>query len=68
MPTTRSSEPLSVVERWEDVPAFASEVDEQESWNTHCLSDTLLGEFKPVPKEGDDDLPPARNGPVRRMA
>jgi uncharacterized protein (DUF4415 family) len=55
---------LTPIDRWEDVPEFASEVEEQAFWSTHMLGEPLLEQFQPVPVEGDDDLPPARPRPA----
>jgi uncharacterized protein (DUF4415 family) len=54
---------LTAVNRWEDVPQFASEAEEQAFWSTHTLGEPLLEQFKPVPVAGDTDLPPARQRP-----
>jgi hypothetical protein len=55
-----------IVERWEDVPQFASEREESDFWGDHCLGDSLLAEFERVPPEGDDMLPPVTERPRRR--
>jgi hypothetical protein len=54
-----------VVERWEDVPDFASENEEAVFWGDHCLSDALLAQMERVPPEGDDMFPPATERPQR---
>ncbi len=55
--TDTSHEPLEIVDRWEDVPGFATEAEEADFWATHRLSDELLDQMGPVP---DDVLPPPR--------
>jgi len=55
-----SDEGLAIVERREDIPAFASEAEEAEFWSTHTLSERLLDQFRSVPEDGGGILPPAR--------
>ena len=55
--------PLTPLSRWEEVPQFASEAEEQAFWSTHTLGEPLLEQFAPVPVQGDDDLPPASRRP-----
>ncbi|MHB8509248.1 MAG: CopG family antitoxin [Candidatus Dormibacteria bacterium] len=52
---------LEEVHGWSDVPKFRSEAEEAEWWSSHSLSEEMLADFKPVPEEGDDWLPPARS-------
>jgi hypothetical protein len=54
------------VERREDIPIFKNEDEEHEFWSTHDLAGPLLQEMKPVPIEGDDELPSARSASVYR--
>jgi hypothetical protein len=51
---------LIPVERLEDIPAFASEDEEDQYWGRHRLGDALLDQMEPVPPEGDEWAPPAR--------
>lgn len=46
---------LEPVERWSDVPTFASETDEHRFWSTH----ELVGEALDQMREGSSDLLPA---------
>ena len=55
---------LIPVERREDIPTFKDERAEAEFWATHDLAGALLEEMRPVPPEGDDELPPARSTPT----
>jgi hypothetical protein len=55
-----TDEGLTVIEREDDIPQFASEAEEAVFWSTHTLSDELLEDFRPVPEAGNDILPPAR--------
>jgi predicted DNA binding CopG/RHH family protein len=41
------------IERWDEVPQFASEQEEQEFWDSHTLSERLLDEME---RGGPDDL------------
>lgn len=41
------------VERWEEVPQFASETEEQAFWDAHTLGDGLLRQME---RGGPDDL------------
>lgn len=47
----------TVVNRWDDVPRFASEDEEAAYWTTHQLGDRLLEQMSP---DFDQDLPPPR--------
>lgn len=51
---------MTPINDWSEVPEFASESEEQDYWSTHRMGDALLEQFEPVPVEGDDWLPPAR--------
>lgn len=51
------SDDLIPVNAWDDVPAFASEVEEADYWGTHCLGEPLLETLGLV---DDDSLPPPR--------
>jgi hypothetical protein len=42
---------LFIIEREEDIPAFASEDEEREFWDTHTFSDGLLETFGPPDEE-----------------
>jgi hypothetical protein len=48
---------MDVVERWEQVPAFATEAEEAAYWDTHELGDEILSQMGPM---DEDVLPPAR--------
>lgn len=54
---------LIPVTRREDIPTFKNEHAEADFWATHDLAGPLLDEMRPVPPEGDDELPPARSTP-----
>ncbi len=46
------------VASWDEVPAFASEAEEADWWDTHTLSGAYLARAgRPVPLEGDASLP-----------
>jgi len=47
---------LKVVDKLEDIPAFASEDDEREWWATHDLSDALYRQLVAAPPEGERRL------------
>ena len=49
--------PLTIVERIEDIPAFASEEEEAAFWQTHRFSDALMDA---APSLEDWGAPPAR--------
>jgi hypothetical protein len=52
--TRRTQEPeRQPIERWEDVPPFASEREEQAFWDTHTLGEGLLAQME---RGGPDDL------------
>jgi uncharacterized protein (DUF4415 family) len=51
------------IKRWDEVPAFASEREEQAWWDEHDVSEELLDTFGPV-QEGQ--LPPPREKTVTR--
>src|SRR5262245_49367814 len=42
------------IERWDEVPHFASEKEEQAFWDTHTLGESLLEQME---RGGPDDLP-----------
>ena len=46
--TEQKDEGLEIVERLEDVPAFAHEDDEARYWATHALGDAILDQMGPV--------------------
>ena len=48
-----------LVQSWDDVPAFASEAEEAEWWQTHSLGKKFLDEMRPA-AEVDADLPAPR--------
>jgi hypothetical protein len=62
-PTHSETVDLPEVERWEDVPEFASEAEEAEFWSTHALGEGLLQESGPPP-EGLLPPPRARSTPT----
>jgi predicted DNA binding CopG/RHH family protein len=49
--------PLGIVERVEDIPAFANEREEADFWQSHRFSDALLDAAPPYTEE---EAPPAR--------
>jgi predicted DNA binding CopG/RHH family protein len=49
--------PLKIVQRVEDIPAFASEAEEAAFWQTHRFSDALMDAAPPLE---DWEVPPAR--------
>lgn len=53
---------LIPVNRVEDIPAFASEAEEQAFWDTHCFGEALLEQFQPVPLDAGEEwgMPPER--------
>ena len=55
---------LVPVGRREDIPRFRNEREEADFWATHDLAGPLLEEMRPVPPNGDDELPPARSTPT----
>lgn len=59
-PDIPKPENKTMIESWDDVPAFANEAEEQTWWNTHEMGPGLVEEMQPVPLEGDGILPPAR--------
>ena len=50
-----------VVQSWNEVPAFASEAEEAEWWQTHSLGKRFLEDMRPA-SEVDADLPAPRRG------
>lgn len=42
------------IERWEEVPQFTSEEEEQAFWDAHTLGENLLAQMQ---RGGPDDLP-----------
>lgn len=52
------------VERREDIPHLKDEAEEAEFWATHDLAGALLEEMRPVPLDGDGELPPARSSSI----
>ena len=48
---------MGIIERIEDIPAFASEAEEAQFWDTHTFSDALLETFGTIE---DGVLPPPR--------
>ena len=53
----QTKQEMEVVERLEDIPAFATEEEEHRYWATHTLSKALLNQMGPVE---DGFLPPPR--------
>ena len=53
----QTKQEMEVVERLEDIPAFATEEEEHRYWATHALSKALLNQMGPVE---DGFLPPPR--------
>src|SRR4051812_16622387 len=53
----QTKQEMEVVERLEDIPAFATEDEEHRYWATHMLSKVLLNQMGPVE---DGFLPPPR--------
>lgn len=61
--------PLQPVERWSDVPAFASEREEHEFWATHELAGEALESMRPgapdwLPPPEAFDQPAQRTRPI----
>ena len=54
---SKKRKPLEVVERIEDIPAFATEQEEADFWQTHQFSTALLDAAEPYSEE---EAPPAR--------
>lgn len=53
--------PRTPVDEWADIPRFTDEDAERAWWRTHELGPALLAQLRPVPPEGDAELPlPAR--------
>ena len=52
----QTEQEMEVVERLEDIPAFATEDEEHRYWATHTLSKALLNQMGPV---DDGFLPPS---------
>ncbi|HEU5317287.1 MAG TPA: CopG family antitoxin [Chloroflexota bacterium] len=50
---TRKAPAPTPIDRWEDVPQFANEAQEQKFWDTHTLGPALLASMK---RGGPDDL------------
>ena len=55
---TESEDGFTIIYDPDDVPAFASERDEVDFWDTHTWSDELMDEAAKLPH--DPDLPPPR--------
>ena len=53
----QTKQEMEIVERLEDIPAFATEDEEHRYWATHALSKALLNQMGPV---DDGFLPPPR--------
>lgn len=51
------------IKRWDEVPTFASEREEQAWWDEHDVPEELLDTFGPVP---EGQLPPPREKTVTR--
>jgi hypothetical protein len=51
------------IKSWDEVPAFASEKEEQAWWDEHEVSDELLEKFGPIP---EGELPSPREKTVTR--
>lgn len=51
---------MKTINSWDEVPKFASEDEERRFWDTHDVGPAILAQMRPVPVEGDGDLPPAR--------
>ena len=47
----KDAEGFIIIERLEDIPQTMSEAEEAEFWATHALSDALLEEMRPVPRD-----------------
>lgn len=63
--TTEQHEPqMTEVQRWSDVPTFASEREEADYWDTHALGDEILATMVDAPD--DPGLPPPRERTHRR--
>jgi hypothetical protein len=56
---------MKTIESWDEVPKFASEDEERRFWDTHGVGPGILERMRPVPIEGDGDLPPARAATLR---
>jgi len=57
---------MITINSWDEVPTFKSEREEAEFWATHDTGEAMLEQMRPVPLEGDDELPPARPVSVPR--
>lgn len=57
---TKDDHGRAEIQSWDEVPVFRDEAEEQTWWDNHTLGEAVLKSFRPVPKEGDDTLPPAR--------
>lgn len=53
----------TVVESWDEVPAFTSEAQEDRYWATHVLGESLLRKMRPISK-GVLPAPRPRTRPV----
>jgi hypothetical protein len=58
MTAIKQDQQTEEVQRWEDVPVFATEDDERAYWDTHTISEELLAEMAEGP--GDPRLPAPR--------
>jgi hypothetical protein len=56
---------MKAINSWDDVPHFAIEEEEATFWGAHRLGPSLLAQMRPVPAQGDGDLPPARAATFR---
>lgn len=66
--TTGSERTMHTIHEMAEIPAFRSEAEEAEFWQTHEFSDELMERAEPIP---DGELPPPRprptnSNPVRR--
>jgi hypothetical protein len=49
-----------------EIPRFADACEEAEFWSTHSFGPGLLAKLQPIPPEGDDVFPPARQRSILR--
>jgi len=64
-PSSRHSRPrMTTIQTWTEVPQFATEAEESAFWATHDTGYQLLEGMRPVPVDGDGELPRAREQPL----
>lgn len=51
----KTTQPMTRIDRFDQIPPFASETEEAEFWAIHELGPALLDQMAPVPA---DELPP----------